>query len=172
MRRWKRSPQAGIPTAFTTAKKPRAKPRKLEDPIHIVCFNWLDVNIDGVVYHIPNGLDGGNEVVFIRGLPVPKAALAWKKLEKMGARSGVLDLIIHWLGADGIGRTVYFEIKSEEGTLSGNQKDFITDITRCGIPHYVIRSLAECQAAARAVGLPFKKFTPCVARYDSASLSA
>ena len=132
-----------MPTALSTdaiggkEKKPR---EELERPIHILSYNWLRANIDGIVYHAPNGLHTGNEVVFIKGRPIRRAAIAWKKLQDMGARAGVLDLTIHWLGDDGIVRTVYFEVKSQEGRLSDNQKDFMVDLDACGIPHYVIRS--------------------------------
>ncbi len=134
----------------------RAKPRKLEDPIHVLCFSWLFSNIDGIVYHIPNGFDGGSEVVFIRGHAVPRAAIMWNKLVKLGARSGVLDLILHWSPC----RTAYFEIKSEEGSLSQNQKDFISDLDRVGIPHFVIRSLEDCRMAVSELQIPLKKYQP------------
>jgi hypothetical protein len=162
MRRWKRGPTSG-----GTPK--RQKPRKLEDPIHILCFNWLDANIEGMVFHTPNGLDGGSEVVFIRGKPVPRAAIMWNKLVKLGARAGILDLTIHWAEGD-IGRTAYFEIKSEDGTLSKGQKDFIADLDRCKIPHAVCRSLADCTAAVAALRIPLKKFI-CAPRGQCATLA-
>lgn len=141
------------PPAFSTQKK-RAKPRKLEDPIHILCLNWLQVNFDGIVYHCPNGMDAGNEVIFIHGKPVSRAAIMWKKLVKLGARPGVLDLTLHWSP----GRTAYFEIKSEEGSLSDNQEIFMGDLDKCGIPHRLCRSLADCQRAAVELQLPMKRF--------------
>ena len=162
---WKRT--AGLPSSLIAPKKARARPRKLEEPIHIMCFNWLDVNIDGMVYHCPNGMDAGNEVTFIRGRPVAKAALAWEKLKTMGARSGVLDLTIHWRGDDGAGKTVYFEVKSKDGKLSDNQKDFIVDLDRCGIPHYLIRSLEDCRAAALHAGIRMQNFFPYTPGADS-----
>ena len=145
---------------LSAEKKPR---EELERPIHIISYNWLRSNIDGMVYHVPNGLHTGNEVVFIRGRPVRRAAIAWKKLQEMGARSGVLDLTIHW----NPGKTAYFEIKSADGRLSENQKEFIVDLDACGIPHYVIRSLAECQAAVRHAGIPLKNFFPYTPGADS-----
>lgn len=171
MRRWKKIP-SGFPPAFQTEKKKRAKPRKLEDPIHILCFNWLCVNIDGMVYHCPNGLDGGNEVVFIRGRAVPKAAIAWNKLKKMGARAGVLDLTVHWADDSGLGRTAYLEVKSDEGRLSDSQYEFIADLNRCRIPHRLIRSLADCQNAVRELQIPLRNFTACAPMADSGTLRA
>ena len=162
---WKRT--AGLSSSLIAPKKARARPRKLEEPIHIMCFNWIDSNIDGLCYHCPNGLDGGNEIIFIRGRPVAKAALAWKKLESMGAFSGVLDLTIHWRGDDGTGRTVYFEVKSKDGTVTDNQEKFMARLDACGIPHYLIRSLADCQAAVRHAGIPLKNFFPYTAAADS-----
>ena len=160
--RWKIPRQAGMTTAFESAKKTRAKPRKLEDPIHILIFNWLDANIEGTIYHVPNGYDGGSEVVMIRGRPVARAAIMWNKLVKLGARSGILDLTIHWAGEDGIGRTAYFEVKSEEGQLGKSQKAFMADLDRCKIPHRLVRSLMDCQKAVRDLGIPLRRFTACV----------
>ena len=129
--------------------------RKLEDPIHIMCFNWLETNVDGLVYHTPNEFFAGNEVVFIKGRPIRRAILAWKKAEKMGAKSGVLDITLHWSPS----QTAYFEIKSDDGSLTKNQKDFMASLDRCKIPHRVIRSLNECQQAVADLHIPLRRFS-------------
>lgn len=162
MRRWKNcritTPQFTRPLGAPPAKK-RAKPRKLEDPIHILCLNWLLTNFDGMVYHCPNGYDGGSEVIFIKGRRVARAAIAWRKLVTLGARAGVLDLTLHWLGPDGLGRTAYLEIKSLEGTVNDGQSDFMADLGRCGIPWRLCRSLEDCRRAATELHLPMKRFS-------------
>ena len=159
MTAWKRRPTRwqGLPTAIQAGlKKKRAKPRKLEEPILFVCLQWLRLAFDGMVYHCPNGLDAGSEVIFIRGKPVPRAAVMWKKLEKLGARNGVLDLTLHWKDSAGIGRTAYLEIKSAEGHYTKGQIEVMEDLDRCGIPSYTCRSLEDCQFAARSLGLPLR----------------
>lgn len=74
--------------------------------------------------HIPNG-GSRNKVEAIN-------------FKKIGVLSGVLDLL---LLADNI--TVFFEVKSEKGTLSDNQKEFIEFLTVVNIPHYVVKSVDE-----------------------------
>lgn len=156
--RWKKkSVYSGIKGALD-AKPKRAKPRKLEDPIHIACLQWLNLVFIGMVYHCPNGLFGGSEVIFLHGKPVRRASVMWAKLVKLGARAGVLDLTLHWLGPDGVGRTAYLEIKSEDGRYTEGQKEFMEDLDRFGIPHRLCRSLEDCQRAAVELGLPLKNF--------------
>lgn len=148
--RWKQNRHAAWIKSGAAPK--RQKPRKLEDPIHEACLGFLKFCFLGMVYHCPNGMDAGSEVIFIRGKAVPRAAIMWKKLVKLGARAGVLDLTLHWAP----GRTAYIEVKSADGRLTEGQNDFIIDLNRCGIPHVVVRSLDECIAAAYALGLPLR----------------
>lgn len=153
--KWKRARRPGLTTAWQAAtKKGRAKPRKIEEPIHITCLGWLRLFFMGMIFHTPNGADMGSEVIFINGKPVPRAAIMWKKLEKLGARAGVLDLTLHWAG----GHTAYIEIKAPDGPYSPGQIDFMAELDKCGIPHRTVHSLEELIVAARELGLPLKPY--------------
>ena len=128
-----------------------------EGPIHTAVYNWLATNLIGVVYHCPNGLHGGGEVVFIKGKPVRRAAIAWGKLKQKGARSGVLDLTLHWRDPfDGTPKTGYVEIKSEEGSLEKEQKEFIDALNSVGIPHALARSVEDIRQISAEWRLPLR----------------
>ena len=131
-------------------KAPRASYRHLEDPIHILCFNWLRTNVDGIVYHVPNGFFGGKDRV--------RAAITWKRLKSLGARAGVLDLTIHWCDRHGFGATAYLEVKSEDGHTTDDQDEFIAELDRVKIPFAVIRSLEDCRRAVEEMGIRVRRF--------------
>ena len=127
-----------------TTGKPRAKRIEHERPLHIMIYNWLACNFDGIVYHCPNGYWGGDNPV--------KAVQHARKLKDLGTRAGILDLTLHWHP----NKTAYFEVKSENGSLEDSQKDFMLALDKCGIPHRVLRSLRDCLTACRELNIPLK----------------
>jgi hypothetical protein len=104
---------------YTRFKKPgqRAKPRKLEEPLHIQIVDYLELaygNRQDVLFlHVPNG-----------GSRHPAEAA---KLKRMGTKAGVFDLLIfrgifpHWL-----------EVKFGDNDLSDTQKGHLLVVERLG----------------------------------------
>lgn len=78
------------------------------------------------LFHIPNG--GSRNKV--------EAA----HLKASGVVSGVWDMLFIWEG-----RPYFFEIKSGNGVLSINQRDFADRMSAQGVPCWEIRSLEQFQ---------------------------
>lgn len=81
----------------------------------------------------------------------PRQAAARKA---RGVKRGIADFLVmagHALGP----RVLWIELKRPGGGgLSPWQKEFAAAMFRCGIPHFVCRSLEEVRAAISAAGVP------------------
>lgn len=84
----------------------------------------------------------------------PRQAAARKA---RGVKRGIADFLVMAGHAYGP-RVVWIELKRPGGgSLSPEQKEFGAAMARCGVPHFVCRSLEEVEAAIAAAGVPLLK---------------
>lgn len=96
-----------------------------EDKIQYAMVMWLQKN-GYYFYSIPNG-DGAGNVARIT------------RLISLGMRKGASDLVVLLNG----GRSVYFEVKSSDGTQKPDQKLFQARLEERGHEYHLVRSLEE-----------------------------
>ena len=75
----------------------------------------------------------------------PEAA----RLKWTGVLSGVLDLVLVLPK----GRCAFWEVKTESGRLSADQKRFIADLERCGHSWALVRSIDDARAELARLGI-------------------
>jgi hypothetical protein len=122
---------------FTRRYRRVKAPKPLEAEIHqqVVALLHLCAK-DGVLYwHTPNSFH-------VRGVPTNALALAWKRMERIGALAGVPDLT---LVIDGSAH--FLELKREGGFLSSPQVLFRDRALKAGAQFRVAHSFDEAQAA-------------------------
>ena len=98
---------------------------KSEDSIQQECFMWhwnTYPKRRKLLWHTPNELSG---LVHIR---------IAKKMKDIGLVPGVADLVLVDRGI-----TTYFELKTEIGSQSSEQKDFEKQVTNDGCEYFIIR---------------------------------
>ena len=72
--------------------------------------------------------------------------VAW--LKKMGLIPGAADIVLGHRG-----KMYCLEVKSDSGSLSPNQKNFMAWAERCGVAYRVVRSAADAGAALKTWGI-------------------
>jgi hypothetical protein len=129
------------PEEVEVPARPR-KPRKLtlasghptEDQIHRACADWVFAH-EGTypflrwLMHVPNG-----------GLRSRGEA---GKMRAMGVRKGVVDWILPFPSPTGRYTGLAIEVKSDRGTVSDEQQDFLDDSAAAGWLTAVVRSSDE-----------------------------
>jgi len=129
---------------FNAAQAKQRKPRvDREGPIHLACLHCLQWKLPGAaIHHSANELDLGGD---------PKAkAIAQGKAKARGMRPGWPDIEVIWRG-----HFWTFEVKSETGRVSPEQRDCGADIIANGGRWAVVRSVDDvkrCIAAWQADG--------------------
>lgn len=111
--------------------RPLANGSPSEDDIHRDCADWVFANEDAYpilvwLMHVPNG-----------GLRSRGEA---GKLKAMGVRKGVSDWILPFPSPSGRYKGLAIELKSEVGTVSDEQEDFLHEASRNGWLIAVARS--------------------------------
>jgi len=66
------------------------------------------------------------------------AAARMAKLKAMGLRSGVADMVLLFPG-----RTVFVEVKDDNGKQSEAQKRFQDKVESLGFPYFIVKSVAD-----------------------------
>lgn len=112
---------------YMDARKPRRKPRHIEEGIQTACVNWFRLTYKRYIcFAVGNG--GSRNKI--------EAA----NMKKAGVLAGVSDLIII---AD---RAVLFvEMKTPKGRQSIRQKEFQASVERLGFEYKICRSLSDFQ---------------------------
>lgn len=117
--------------------KPRRKPyRHEEHDIQVACVNWFRCEYPHLaksLFAVPNG---GKRDKIIGG-----------QLKAEGALAGVLDLILLY-PINGSG-ALLIEMKTEDGELTTNQKEWIKHVSKFGYICVLVRSLKEFQTVIR-----------------------
>jgi hypothetical protein len=123
----------------------RRKPRGLgldhafpvdEDQIHVSIKEWLETVLPSAeIHHSPNGGQ--------------RSKAEGAKFKRLGTRLGRPDLEVNLPE----GRTVFFEVKTQVGAVSEEQRDCITRLKRLGFPVAVVRSIDETRTALRSFGV-------------------
>ena len=71
-------------------------------------------------------------------------------LKAQGMMAGAPDIVLFLP----VGRVICFELKSKTGRMSDAQKDFRDLCIACGIPYFVVRTLAEIEDHLTACNVP------------------
>jgi VRR-NUC domain len=116
--------------------KRRAKPRELERQHQVALIKWVRA-FEGaypvlkLLYAVPNS---GNRNLYVA-----------RKLKAEGVRAGVADLCLPTArrGYHGL----YLEMKSEDGTASKEQKEFLRGVSEEGYCAIIARGVEEAHAA-------------------------
>lgn len=110
-----------------------------EAALHKQVFDYLSWALpeNAFAFHCPNG--GSRDVREARNL------------KKLGVRAGFPDIGVLCNSA-----AVFFELKSEKGSLSAAQKQCIPLIERAGCPVYVCRSLNEVIVGLKEQDIPLR----------------
>lgn len=112
---------------YAAARKPRRKPRHIEEGIQAACIKWFRLAFHRyIAFSVPNG-----------GLRNKLEAI---NMKRAGALAGVSDLI---LVADH--SVLFVEMKTEKGKQSEYQKKFQADVERLGFEYKICRSLQDFQ---------------------------
>lgn len=135
---------AASPPPPSDPPKPKRRRRDLETPIHIAIYNFLVLALPDPLepMHIPNGEKRG------------KAAAG--RLKAMGTREGAADLLILGYMRGPIPSYIWFEVKSEDGTLSKAQKAWKEHCHRVNAPWFLVRSIGDAEAALLSLSIKLK----------------
>ena len=125
-------------------RKPRAKPRHIEDDLQRAVMSYLRVVLPRTVraWHTPNG--------------GKRNAREAARLKAQGVMTGVSDILIMW-NAYGALRMACIELKAPTGRLSEPQKDFLSFAGGVGCFTFVCRSVDEVKAALGYCEIPTKE---------------
>lgn len=117
-------------------KKPKAKPRHLEDAFQVAVIEQASLMLkrEVVYFHVPNG--------------GKRNAREAGRLKKMGVLAGVPDLIFIRAG-----QCYFIEAKIGKNDTAPIQKATIAALTEAGAQIAVCRSIEECVMAWRKWGL-------------------
>jgi hypothetical protein len=89
-----------------------------------------------------------------KALGLKPGTIEGRRRKERGVVAGTLDTIVHWMGSDGIGRSLWVEIKTRTGGVSPAQKRMRQELLLCGIPSEVARDADEYLAALTKHGVP------------------
>ena len=125
-------------------KAKRAPPRDLETPIHISIVEFLDLVLPEPLkaLHFANGGKRGKREA--------------GRLRAMGVKAGAADIIILGWMKSGVPSFIWFEVKSDEGSLSQSQKDWRDWCAAIGAPWFLVRSIADAEDALKWLGIPLR----------------
>lgn len=128
---------------MTAIKKPRAKPRHIEDALQVAVIQYLRVTLSPSVlfWHTPNG--------------GKRNAREAGRLKAMGVLPGVPDIILTW---NSFGRPFIMgiELKSKDGRHTDNQKDIAQKLNAMGWYVVTARSIDEVQTYLTAAVAPMR----------------
>lgn len=118
----------------------RARPRRSEAELHRDVARYFS-NIEGDLFaaHVPNG--------------EKRSALTAAILVGMGVRPGVADFFVLLPN----GRSLWIELKTEEGRLSPAQRTFCETCNRLGHAYRVCRTVQQVYNVLRDVGAVFRE---------------
>ena len=129
----------------------RAKPRRLELPVHVAIFNGLSacLPVGAVVYHIGNG--------------EARSAAAGARLKAMGVLPGMPDLCVLYRK-----QAIYFEVKAPTGIgkrgkplaprrPSEAQRETIAAIIANGFPVAVVDNIGAAKAFLVGLGVKLRE---------------
>lgn len=135
---------ASSPPPAADPPKSKRRRRDLETPIHIAIYNFLVLALPEPLeaMHIPNGEARGKR--------------AAGRLKAMGTRPGAADLIILGFMRNGVPSYIWLEVKSEDGVLSKAQQQWKAHCERVGAPWFLVRSIADVEAALLSLKIPLK----------------
>lgn len=131
--------RAGLKGASKRSPAVAKANRQIEDAMQIQIVDELTVyrNLGKLDFlHIPNGSR--------------RSKRQGGQLKRMGMRAGAPDLLIWW-GERDFG---WIELKTSDGTVQDNQKDFAAAVSRFGHRHAICRSPNEVFATLHAWGCP------------------
>lgn len=117
------APRTGLNVPARRLARPLANGSPSEDDIHRDCAEWVFAHEDAYpillwLMHVPNG-----------GMRSRGEA---GKLKAMGVRKGVSDWILPFPSPLGRYKGLAIELKSEDGTLSDKQEDFLHEASENG----------------------------------------
>ncbi len=75
-----------------------------------------------------------------------KNKIEGSKFKAIGVTRGIADLAYLTRNCG----TIYIELKTESGTQSKEQKEFMAQCVACGIPYYIVRSLEQFQSLIKS----------------------
>jgi hypothetical protein len=134
-------------TPIPAHRKPRAKPRRLEDAFHTSVAKYLSSVIARPGVCSPLG------VTWFSIEPRAKRSLAEGARNKMrGVIPGIPDVAIFHAE-----RAYFIELKSPTGTVSGMQTDLHLELARSRIPVLVARDLDSVAAVLHTWGIPHRR---------------
>lgn len=125
-------------------KKPRAKPRHIEDDLQRDVMTYLRAVLPDTVraWHTPNG--------------GKRNAREAARLKAQGVMPGVSDVLIMWNEFGSVG-VACIELKAPKGTTSEAQKDFLAFANSVECWTFICRSVDDVKAALKSCEIPTKE---------------
>ena len=121
-----------------------------EQSLQINCVKWFNLQYanqrtDVQLFQIPNGINAGGKLSYSKKAKkmIPVAS---KIAKGMGLKSGVPDLQLLFKG-----NSYFFELKSDTGKLSGNQKSFGSWLIENNFEYFLIRSFDQFQTVVNKI---------------------
>lgn len=108
---------------------------RYEDAIQRGIVNWLRTVLPrAIVLHIPNA---------------PRSKITGARLKGLGMLKGAPDLLVCLPE----GRGVFFEVKSEKGRATPEQKDFAGACEMLGWHWFLVRSIEDARACLSSINV-------------------
>lgn len=110
-----------------------------EHNIQVACVTWFRYQFPHLVcFAVPNGSKRPKKTVRTKTGAIATYSPVAVKLKEEGALAGVADLVLV-----GMGKVVFVEMKTPNGTQQDTQKVFQHNVQRLGHEYHICRSLED-----------------------------